>query len=172
MNVFRPKDNNTQEQGHTEETRSTWYNKVSSEISPYQYSLSKKDLKKYKLDLLLRVAGKVDGFSATCQECQAFQKEITQLAQEASNLIQLPDKDKLKSHFRTIANIVKHLQKTHKLISQGQYLGIGLTIGTGVGMALGNVMGSTTLGIAIGIVLGLAVGAYLDRKAKAEGRII
>ena len=68
--------------------------------------------------------------------------------------------------------MVKHLQKQHKLITEGQYVGIGMLVGGGVGTALGAVLENPALGTAIGTVLGLAVGTYLDRKAKKEGKII
>ena len=154
------------------EAHSDWYNKIVREISPYKDSLSKKDYKKYKLDLLLRVAKRVDGFSYTCGECQVFQQEITRLTQDLGNLIQIPDKEKRKSYLKAINNIIKHLRKQHKLVTAGYYLGICMSIGTGVGIAIGAALGNPGIGPAIGIALGVAVGSYLDRKAKKEGRVI
>ena len=70
----------------TMEPGSDWYNRIAKEISQYQYSLNQKEAKKYKLNLLLRVAGRVDSFSPTCGECQAFQSEITGLVQEICSI--------------------------------------------------------------------------------------
>ena len=154
------------------EVHSDWYNRVVKEISLYQDTLSKKDSKKYKLDLLLRIAKRLDDFSGYCGECQAFQQEVTGLTQELGNLIQMPDKERRKSYFKMINNIIKHLQKHHKLVTKGQYVGIGLLIGVGVSTALGAALDNPGIGPAIGAAIGLAIGSYLDKKAKDEGRVI
>ena len=122
--------------------------------------------------MLLRLAERVDGFSVTCGECQAFQQDITQLVQDLGNLTQLTDKARRQSHFDKINEIIKHLQKSHKMVTQGQYFGIAMTIGTAIGTALGAAFDNIAIGAAIGTALGLLVGGYLDRKAKEEGRVI
>lgn len=170
IDIFRPRETKPQE--HIEEAHSIWYEKTIKEISPYRDTLSKSDVKKYKLDLLMRVIKRVDSFSGMCGQCQLFQPEITELAQNLGNLIQVPNKEQRRDYFKAIDNIVKHLQTEHKLVNEGQYFGLWMTVGTGVGTALGIATGNTAIGAAIGIVLGLAIGAYMDRKAKAEGKII
>ena len=155
---------------------SQWYNRIATEISQYQVSLGQKDAKKYKLDLLLRIAKRVDDFSATCGECQTYQQEITRLVQELSLLTQMPSKEGIKSHTRTINDEVNHLKKVHKLIEKGHYMGmgigIGLAIGAGLGGALGAALDKPGIGTAVGIALGLAIGRYLDNKAEKEGRVL
>jgi hypothetical protein len=154
------------------EAHSQWYDKIAREISPHQDTLSKKENKKYKLDLLLRVARRVDDFSSACGECQLSQPEITSLIQDLGNLLQMPDKERRKSHLKTINNIVKHLQKQHKLVTEGQHIGIGLAIGVGIGTALGTALDNTGIGTAIGTTVGLAIGRAMDAKAKKEGKVI
>ncbi|MFC1943420.1 hypothetical protein ACFLWO_02430 [Chloroflexota bacterium] len=154
------------------ETHSDWYNKIVREINSYKDTLSKKDYKKYKLDLLLRIAKRVDDFSSYCGECQMFQPEITRLAEDLGNLIQIPNKEERKGYLKTINNMVKHLQKQHKLVSEGQYVGIGLAIGAGIGTALGAALDNTGVGTAMGTGIALAIGRYLDNKAKNEGKVI
>ena len=158
------------------EVGSQWYNRIATEISQYQITLSKKDAKKYKLDLLLRIARRVDDFSSYCGECQAFQQEITGLTQQLSLLVQMPSKESLKSHSKAINGMVSHLKKVHKLVDKGHYLGmgigIGMAVGAGLGAALGTALGNTAIGTPIGIAIGLAIGTYLDKKAKEEGRTI
>ena len=155
------------------EAHSNWYNRIVKEINLRQDTLSKKDSKKYKLDLLLRVAKRVDEFSSYCGECQVFQGEITGLVGELGNLVQLPDnKEGRKSYNRTINTMVKHLQKTHKLVSKGQNMGIWMAIGVGIGTAIGAALDNPGIGTPIGIGIGLAIGSYLDKKAEKEGRVI
>ena len=105
------------------EAHSDWYNRILKEINLHKDTLSKKDFKKYKLDLLLRIAKRVDDFSSHCGECYTFQQGITGLAQELSLLIQMPDKGGRKRYNKAINNITKHLQKTHKLVTEAQMEG-------------------------------------------------
>jgi len=154
------------------EARSDWYNRTTTEINLYQDTSNKKVSKKYKLDLLLRVANRVDGFSSYCGECQMFQQEVTSLAQDLGNLIQLPGKERRKDHIKKLDNIVKHLKKEHKLITEGQNLGHWMAIGSGIGVAIGAGADNVGVGIPIGIAIGLAIGSYLDKKAEKEGRVI
>ena len=154
------------------EVYSNWYDKVVKEINLRKDSLSKKEAKKYKLDLLLRIAGRVDHFSAECGQCQLFQQEITTLTQDLGNLVQMPDKAKRQSYLKTINNTVKHLQNHHKLITPGHNIGVWISLGTGIGVAIGAGMGNIAAGIPIGIAIGVAIGSYLDKKAKKEGRVI
>ena len=157
---------------NTVEVHSDWYNRTTKEINLHRDSLSEKESKKYKLDLLLRIAKRIDDFSPHCGECQTFQQEITRLVQELSLLVQMPSKESQKSYSRTINGMVKHLQKSHKLVSKGQNLGIWMAIGAGIGVAIGTALDNPGIGTPIGIGIGLAIGSYLDKKAKKEDKII
>jgi len=154
------------------EARSEWYNRTATEINLYQDTLNKKASKKYKLDLLLRVAGRVDEFASYCGECQMFQQEVTSLAQDLGNLIQLPGNERRKSHIKQIDNIVKHLKKEHKLISEGYYRGMGMIMGPAMGTGIGAALDNISIGIGIGMAIGIIIGNYLDKKAEKEGRVI
>jgi len=84
----------------------------------------------------------------------------------------MPNKERRRSYLKQISVIVKHLQKQHKLVTEGYYMGIGLAIGAAIGVALGAALGNPGIGPGIGVALGVAIGGYLDRKAKKEGRVI
>jgi len=158
------------------ETGSQWYNRIATEIAQYQTSLGKNGTKKYKLDVLLRAAKRVDEFSQTCSECETSKQEITGLVQELSMLIQMPARDGLKKHVKAVNKLVEHLKKVHKLVAKGQYLGmgigIGLAIGGGLGAALGSMFDNSAIGTGIGLAIGVAIGMYLDKKAEREGKTI
>jgi len=154
------------------EFRSKWYDGIVKEINLHKDSLNKKSAKKYKLDLLLRMAKRVDDFSTICGECQMFQSEITGLTRELSLLIQMPNKESQKSYFKAIGKITKHLQKQHKLVTAGQYMGMWGVIGTAIGVVIGAALGNPSAGMAIGVGIGVAIGSYLDKKAKKEGKVI
>ena len=157
------------------EAHSNWYNRIVKEISLHKDSLSKKDAKKYKLDLLLRVAKRVDDFSSYCGECQLFQPEITKLTQDLGYLVQVSkqtSKQERKSYLKTINTIIKHLQKQHKLATEGQKMGMWIGIGVGIGTAIGAALDNPGIGTAIGVAIGVAIGRYMDTKAKEEGKVI
>jgi len=157
------------------EVHSNWYNRTVKEINLYKDTLSKKDAKKYKLDLLLRVAGRVEEFFSICGKCQLSQPEVTRLAGELAYLIQMPRqalKEARKSYHKTLNNIIKHLKKEHKLVTEGYYKGICMAIGPGIGVAIGAALGNPGAATGIGIGIGLAIGSYLDKKAQKEGRVI
>lgn len=158
------------------EVGSQWYNRIASEISQYTISPGNKEVKKYKLDRLLRVARRVDDFSQTCSDCQMHRNEIEGYVKEMGLLIQSPDKEQLKKYNKTIYEIIEHLKKVHNLVDKGHYvgigIGIGMALGAGIGAALGVAFDNPSIGTGIGVVLGAVVGAYLDRKAREEGRVI
>ena len=154
------------------EARSNWYNRTVKEINLHKDTLSKKDSKKYKLDLLLRIVRRVDDFSSYCGECQTFQGEITRLIADLGNLIQLPGKESHRSYNKAINSIVKHLQKHHKLVTEGQNIGIWMAIGVGIGTAIGAALDNPGIGTAIGVAIAVTIGKYMENKAKKEGKII
>jgi hypothetical protein len=151
------------------EVYSDWYYGIEKRINYQRDTLSEKDYRKYKLDLLLCLARRVDSFSALCTECQSRKQEITALTNDLANL-SLMSKEAKKSYFKALGDITKHLQKQHKLVTEGQYIGIGMAIGAGIGAALSAVLEGG--GLPIGIGIGAALGFYLDAKAKREGRVI
>ena len=157
------------------ENYNDWYKDIVKEIDKHKDKFSKRDYKKYKLDLLLRVAKRVASFSADCVECQNFQGEITKLAEDLGNLVQA-SKEERKSYFKMINSILKHLRECHKLIDEGENVGIwiaiGIPIGAGIGVAIGAGSDNIGVGIAIGVGIGIAIGSYLDAKAKKEGKVI
>ena len=157
------------------EDRSRWYREIEQEIGRHRDFLDPKVYKKYKLALLLRIAARVDGFAAVCGECHGLQPEIKTLVSELNNLTYLPkqlSRKERKNYYRRINDMVKHLQKEHKLLPDNYYLGIGIGIGTAISAGLGAATGNPGVGTGIGIALGLAVGKYLDNKAEKEGRVI
>ena len=157
------------------EVHNRWHGDITKVINSYQDTLSKPDQKKYKLDFLLRLTGRVAEFSAYCGECQLLQQEISTLTQNLSNLVYLPKpaaKAARKSYFGTIKQITQHLQKKHKLVTEGYYKGICMAIGPVIGVAIGAALGNPAAATGIGVAIGLAIGSYLDKKAQKEGRVI
>ncbi|MFH1652344.1 MAG: hypothetical protein ABID87_09645 [Chloroflexota bacterium] len=152
-------------------SESRWYQDIARQVGTYRDTLDKKTAGRLKLDLLLRVAGRVDQFSGTCGQCQLYRQEVERLVGEMGNLAQLPGREALHQYRKALDVIVKHLTREHKLVRKGQnmalWIGIGVALGSGLSAALDN-PGLSGMGIA----LGLAIGAYLDKKAEKEGRVL
>ena len=78
------------------------------------------------------------------------------------------------------ARIVNHLAKEEDIIPPGYHRGMWIGVGMGafgvpIGVALGSAlenMGLIGIGIPFGLVIGIAIGSGLDKKAKAEGRVL
>ena len=154
------------------EFRNRWHEETAERISAYQGSLSKKEQKKFQLDLLLRLTRRVAEFYDECGECQLFQQEITAYVNELGNMAHLADNVRRKKYGKRLKQMVRHLQGQHKLVPKGHYVGIWTSIGTGIGVAIGAGMDSVGGGIPIGIGIGVAVGMMLDARAKKEDRVI
>ncbi len=159
------------------EVHNDWYRGIVKEVTLYKDRLSKRDYKKYKLDLLLRIAKRVAGYSPDCGECQNFRGEITKLTEDLDDLHS--SKEKRKGYFKVIEIFTKHLQKSHKLITEGKniktWMIIGLLIG---GFVLGTIFRAAGMsmgfsnGLLIGLIFGGAIGIVLDAMAKKRGKVI
>lgn len=75
-------------------------------------------------------------------------------------------------------NIVKLVEKQHKIVPRNYYRtiwlavgmsGIGIPIGTLFGLLMGN-MALLAIGLPIGLGIGVAIGSNMDKKAANEGR--
>jgi len=154
------------------ESQNRWYEEITKKLDSYKDSLSKKEQKKFQLDLLTRVARRVAEFNEECGECQLFQQEITAYVNELGNMIHLADNARRKKYAKRLKQTVRHLKSEHKLVPKGHYVGIWTSIGTGIGVAIGAGMDSVGAGIPIGIGIGVGVGMTLDAKAKREDRVI
>lgn len=153
------------------DTYDNWLNNTLESIAAQKQTFSKKDMKKYKLDFLARVAMRVADLSKECGECQKFQDDISTLTQHLGGLIQ-SSKGEKKNYDRKIREITTHLKKKHKLYAEGTFLGFGIALGPAIGVAIGSGMGNVGAGIGIGVGIGVAIGSALEAKAKKDGKII
>ncbi|NMM47715.1 hypothetical protein [Marinigracilibium pacificum] len=107
---------------------------------------------------------------------------ITLINYEISILNSIPDNDKSllkhirKSHF----NVIRKLEKDHKIVSKNYYknlwmvLGMsafGLPIGVAIATSLDN-LAFLGIGLPIGMALGIAIGSSMDKKAVEDGRVL
>ncbi len=148
-----------------------WQNRISERIRGLKAVLSEKEYKKRKLDYILRVTIRISNFSPTCEECQKYQGDITNIIHEMGSMA--PSSSTAKGNYRKkTKTITSHLSKKHKLSFPGQYIGFGLSIGVGIGASAGSAMDNAAIGISIGVGLGLAFGSALEAKARKKGKVI
>ncbi|MFC1912362.1 hypothetical protein ACFLXG_04330 [Chloroflexota bacterium] len=114
-----------------------WLDDIKKQLDLLKDTLSEKNYKNYKLHLLRCLAERITQFYDECGQCQIFQQDVFALTQDVGNLVHLSDKQRQKSYFKSMDKIVNHLQKQHKLVNEGYYMGIGIAIGSGIGVALG-----------------------------------
>ena len=157
---------------YTVKGQSDWYDDIAKRIGELSSTFSQKDCKKYKLDLPLCLAQRVDEFSSVCTECHMSQQDIMSLTKDMSNLVQTADKERRKAYFKALNKVTGHLQKQHKLVTEGYYAALCMALGSGLGVAIGAAMDNIGTGMAIGVGFGIAIGVALDAKAKKEGRIL
>ena len=94
------------------------------------------------------------------------------LIQIKDNIDRLDDTN-LKQYKQLINGITSHLQNQHKLVQEGHYLAIFMSLGMSLGVVFGlTIFDNIGLGIPIGVSMGLAIGAGLDADAKKRGKTI
>jgi hypothetical protein len=157
-------------------TQSQWQRDILREVDSLEGMLDPRETKRYRLSLMRDVAGRLDELAVTCAECQPLRQGMTDLLRELRQAVgpdgQVPDKTFRKDYQKRFAAVMKHLEKTHKLVPPGHYQGVWLAIGPGIGVAIGVALDNTGIGIALGAGIGLMVGSWLDARARKEDRVI
>jgi len=149
-----------------------WYGSIGKQINELKSRTTEKDYKIFKLNLLLCVAQRVAEFSTGCGQCMLHQQDVATFTRDLPNLIQINDKKGRKAYHKNLNKIIGHLQKQHKLVTEGYYMSIGIAMGCGIGVPIGVASDNIGIGIPIGVGVGVGIGSALDAKAKKEGRIL
>jgi hypothetical protein len=69
-----------------------------------------------------------------------------------------------------MATFISHLQKKHKLVTDGTNLSMYISLGLSVGVVFGLLLlDNLALGISFGFSIGIAIGIGLDESAKKKG---
>lgn len=148
------------------------------EIVDIKKKVEPKRAKQFSLDLTEKIVHRLSSF-AECQECQEYmntlEKDLSQIIQS----LEISQNPTLKKFNMDLKEITTHLQKEHKLVTEGYYSGvymsIGLALGLPIGLAFAQMLGNTaymSIGLPIGLAIGLSIGSGLDAKAKKEGHVI
>ncbi|SEN52405.1 hypothetical protein SAMN04488134_101279 [Amphibacillus marinus] len=133
----------------------------------------KNQLNKLRIPQLKRAIKHMTSYADTCTDCReqlvATEEHLHTLVKE----IDQTEKQDLKVHVAFVNHIVKHLEKEHKLVTEGYYMSIFMSIGMSIGLVLGlTLLDNIALGLPIGMSIGLAVGIGLDADAAKKGKQI
>ncbi|WP_235848917.1 MULTISPECIES: hypothetical protein [Bacillaceae] len=142
-------------------------------ISQMERRFDKTTTKKLQLEKWRRVANKLNFFGKECEECRqqftVLENHLNQL-NSGGNIV---EPSKIKEYTIKLKSLLSHLEKKHKVISDGYYLSIYMSIGMSFGVVFGlTLFDNIALGIPIGFSVGLAIGAGLDADAKKKGLVI
>ncbi len=153
------------------EVPSPWYDSVSKEIISTKNGLDKKELRKYKPDMLLHCARKVDKFAPTCRTCQRYQGDIRKLTDYLKRVPKLSADDD-RDYFKKGNIIGEHLQAQHKLIMEGNFFGWGAVIGAAIGGLTGWASGLLYVALPVGLAIGCFLGWLFEKKAREDGKTL
>ncbi len=147
--------------------------KLSENLKWFTENMDQKTAKYLDLKQLERIILRIGEFSLDCEDCNKLVKELLELTDRMRAAGVPFGKILIKEYQRKIQEIITHLNKKHKLLQEGYYIGLYMGIGLCFGVSLGLVFGNhISIGMPIGLCLGLAIGARLDENARKKGQVI
>ncbi|APV43753.1 hypothetical protein Dform_00395 [Dehalogenimonas formicexedens] len=149
----------------------TGVSSIESRIEALKPDITLKNQKRLRLDMVLRVARRLDPLSMGCEACVGHLPVIDRLVDGIKDVEQwqIPE---WKAYYRQLDGIIKHLKTAHHLAEEGEHLALWTAIGLVLGTGIGSVFGSAVLGLVLGIAFGVAVGGMLDAIAHKQRRVI
>ncbi|WP_226582165.1 hypothetical protein [Halobacillus litoralis] len=145
---------------------------MADRINELRNKVTPKEEKKLELDKVERILKRLEQFSSECETCAKYWKIL------GENVDTLLEKNELgREDFERLKKVkrgmISHLQKTHKLVSEGQNVGLFMAIGISIGTTLGlTVFDNLAIGLCLGLAMGVAVGSGKDAEAKKKGLTI
>lgn len=145
---------------------------MADRIDQLRNNVSPKEEKKLELDKVERIMKRLEQFSPECETCA---QDRTILEENLDRLLEKSemnpeDFERLK---KVKGEMISHLQKTHKLVPEGQNVGVYMAIGISIGTSLGlTVFDNIGIGLSLGLALGVAIGSGKDAEAKKKGLTI
>lgn len=134
-------------------------------------SWTEKQVVKYKADLMVRCIRRLIQFSSECKTCVELLQKLHTLFESE----QQTDEEKsewFSRYNKQKAEVIRHLEKTHKLVDDQHYLSLYMSLGIAMGVPLGLMFGNIALGLPIGMGIGIAIGAGMDADAKKKNHVI
>lgn len=154
-----------------------WFRKLEQAVEEHRPDFTEKQLKKYAIDLMMRIARRVKDYSDRCETCRSFQHTLTRLEEEFP---ELPDSKAQRQYQRNqLQQMAEHFASAHRLAPERyylmKYLRFGVIAGALVGIALSFFLNDGVYllaGPALGLVLGGLLGGVEDSRIRNERRLI
>lgn len=149
------------------------YEQLMQDLELLKVKVGEKTSKQMNLELFKRMIVRLESFSNDCEQCQKYLMELTIHFEELKNKHVPLEKSYLKDLYLKKNELISHLQKQHKLITEGYYLSVYMSLGMSLGVVYGLLLSENlAMGLSLGLSLGVAIGAGLDANAKKKGLTI
>lgn len=135
-------------------------------------SLRPGEIRRYRLDLLERLAGQVHAHSAECATCRNASVLIDHMIRECGSSGITAERQK--ENRITLEHISWHLRKEHGISAPGHFSKMGLIFGVVLGAGLSSLCTRSFLNFPLaacmlfGTVAGLLAGTLLDLKTRGK----
>jgi F0F1-type ATP synthase assembly protein I len=149
------------------------FDRLIQDLEELSSEIGDKNSKRLYLSQLIRIIKRLESFSGDCEECKDYLLELSRLVEELKNKQCHLEKQELKEHQQKVNKVISHLQKEHKLVTEGTYLAIYMSIGMSLGLVFGLLLlDNLAMGLPFGMIFGVAIGVTLDENAKKKGLTI
>jgi hypothetical protein len=144
-----------------------------NELKALTERAGEKKIKQLNPVFLERLGKRLFSFAEGCQECEEYLLRLSEHIEELKDKDYGLEKQEWKQHRLMINEMVAHLQKKHKLVTEGYYLSIYMCLGMSIGFLFGQVIfDNIALGLPFGLGIGVAIGSALDADAEKKGLTI
>jgi hypothetical protein len=147
--------------------------KLLNDLGELNERIGEKYAKQLNTKLVERVIKRLGSFSVGCKECEkhllALDGQIEKLKGKQCQF----EKVDFKEQRLQVNAVTSHLQKEHKLITEGYYMTTYMSIGMSIGLIFGLLLfDNVGLGLPFGLSIGIAIGVSMDADAKKKGMTI
>jgi hypothetical protein len=161
-----------------------WCETIETRARVCRQRLSPREQRQFRLEILPRLARRVDSFSDECCQCQHLKNELSHISQLLTHRSGLNHNER-KQYLSGMAQVTRHLNRKHRLVSERHYVKrfVSLAVALGLGLVgLGYLLlylGVTLIVLTVAlpaligrIIFSYLVGLFMDRRAKKRGRVI
>lgn len=112
--------------------KSDWYNETIQKINNLNNKMGKKQVRKFRISLLIKMITRIEEFSLqSCEQCENLKVNIDQI----TTMLGQDSPANIKEFRITFNEILKHLKKDHGLVEEGTYMTQWLSLGLIFGVA-------------------------------------
>lgn len=155
---------------------SIWYLELCEKIDVLTSEFTETEIKKYQINWLKKLLGKLDIFQESCSDCSELKNSVDTIFIELEQIKNESDHN-TEQYFNYINNLYNHLKTQHKIVGLRHYLHLGVIAGVILGLIISLglkdlIPGAFKYGLNACLLIGFATGVYLDKKAASENRIL